>query len=484
MSRAAEGVAAVTDVPRAQRIYVNRNLRLGSVRAIGFDMDHTLAVYKAQPFERLAFREAQKKLVAAGYARTLLRLRYDQTFVVRGLIVDKRRGNILKMDCHHYVVQTYHGTRKIPAEMRKDLYARRRLRIGGATYTPVDTLFSLPEISLYAQMVDLLDAAERKPNYRELYDDVRAAVDAAHADGSIKDRIARDPLRFLEVDAHLPAILERIVTHGVRLFLLTNSEAAYTRLIMDRLLSGVLDAHPYWTDYFDLVVVRAGKPGFFARHDVLRPLAQDALGLARLRRPRFSFTGGSVGALEHALGLSGDEILYFGDHTYGDIMKSKRSCGWRTAMIIRSLEDEITHLQAAREEWSAREGIERRLDRLAASRDFLERAIEGEVSAEAVRRFMRAAGLRGGVAQLRRHAQGLAQQMRTLVAEAEGLEMRFEESFNPYWGPIFRAGREVSHFGSQIEDFACIYTSRVSNFLNYPMDKYFVTGHVLMPHEM
>jgi len=34
-----------------------------------------------------------------------------------------------------------------------------------------------------------------------------------------------------------------------------------------------------------------------------------------------------------------------------------------------------------------------------------------------------------------------------------------------------------------VEEFACIYTTRVSNFLNYPMDKYFVTTHVYMPHE-
>ncbi|MFH1144834.1 MAG: HAD-IG family 5'-nucleotidase [Candidatus Eisenbacteria bacterium] len=471
------------DVPRVQRIFVNRNLRLGSVRAIGFDMDHTLAVYKSLPFERLAFEQTTRKLVERGYPRGLLRLRYQHEFVVRGLIVDKGRGNILKLDRHHYVVQAYHGMRKIPHEMRKELYSRERIRIGGKTFVAVDTLFSVPEISLYAQLVDLLDAGETRPDYRRLYDDVRAAIDEAHADGSIKNVIARDPLRYLAIDPQLPGTLSRMMAHGMRLFLLTNSEAEYTALIMDRLLGGRIKAHPHWTDYFDVVVVHADKPGFFGGHDALRALAPAALGLPESRRPRFAHTGGSVRALEQALGVSGDEILYFGDHTYGDIMRSKRICGWRTAMIVRSLEDELALLSAAREEWKVLDGLERRIDRLAATRDFLQRAVAGEVSTDALRKFLRAAGLAGGRRRLRADLRAVQEQIHELSAESRRRETAVEASFNRYWGPIFRSGRQTSHFGKQVEEFACIYTSRVSNFLNYPMNKYFVTSHFFMPHE-
>jgi len=475
--------AAATEVSRERQIFVNRNLRLGSVRAIGFDMDHTLAIYKSLPFERLAFEKTIAKLVARGYPRSLLRLRYHHEFVVRGLVVDKGRGNILKMDRHHYVVQAYHGTRKIPHEMRKDLYTRERIHVGGRTYVAVDTLFSVPEISLYAQLVDWTDASGRNPDYRGLYEDVRAAIDEAHADGSIKNRIARDPRRYLEFDPQLPGTLSRMVAHGMRLFLLTNSEADFTALIMDRLLGGRVKAHPHWTDYFDVVIVKAEKPGFFGRHEELRPIAPEALGLRDSRRPRFAYSGGSVRALEHALGVTGDEILYFGDHTYGDIMRSKRIVGWRTAMIVRSLEDEIAHLSAAAKEWIVLEDLERRIDRLAATRDFLQRAVAGEISSDALRRFLRDAGLVGGRRRLRAALRAAQEQIHDLSAESRARESAVEASFNPYWGPIFRAGRETSHFGKQVEEFSCIYTSRVSNFLNYPMSKYFVTSHVFMPHE-
>ncbi len=473
------------DIDPLRRIYVNRSLRLASIQALGFDMDHTLAVYKALPFEKLAFKHAARKLVAAGYPAATARLKHEPDFVIRGLLVDKSRGNILKLNRHHYVVQAYHGTRKIPPEMRKKLYAReRRIRPGG-TYVPVDTLFSLPEISLYAQMVDMLDAAgSRRPDYRRLYDDVRGAVDEAHADGSIKDEIAREPLRYLDIDPLLPATLSRMRSHGLRLFLLTNSEAAYTGLIMDRLLSGRLEGYAHWTDFFDVVIVRAGKPAFFGRKGPLHPLSARALGQPRGRATRRFFTGGSFLALEQQLRVSGDRILFFGDHTYGDILRSKRICGWRTAMIIQRLEDELRQLEATRGQRDGIQVLERRLDRLAATRDYLERALEGQVPDAEAKRFLRQQALAGGLRAVPQHLESIEREIKTLARRLEKLEWEADAAFNEHWGPIFRAGRSTTHFANQVQEFACIYTSRVSNFLNYPMDKYFVTAHVFMPHEL
>jgi len=456
---------------------------MASVRAIGFDMDHTLACYRRKPFEALAFEQAQAKVAALGYPRETLALRYDPDFVIRGLIVDRRRGNILKMDRHHYAVQAFHGTRKLPPEMRKDLYARRRVRIGAGTFVPVDSPFSVPEISLYAQMVDLMDRRERRPDYRHLYDDVRAAIDEAHADDSIKGVIARAPLRYLEVDGALAETLERLRTLGTKLFLLTNSEPAYSALVMERLLTGRGSRRRHWTGFFDLIVVRAEKPAFFARHEAFRPLDARILGASRDRRPRFAFAGGCVSALERALGVAGDEILYFGDHTYGDIMKSKRSGGWRTAMIIRELEEELERLETVRGPLRRLEQLERRADRIAGERDFLERALEGEVPPRARARYRAERGLPPGVREARRLLGRLEEELDGVRRTIAELEAAIDACFNEHWGSIFRAGREISHFGNQVGEFACIYTSRVSNFRNYPMDKYFLTAHEFMPHE-
>jgi hypothetical protein len=43
---------------------------------------------------------------------------------------------------------------------------------------------------------------------------------------------------------------------------------------------------------------------------------------------------------------------------------------------------------------------------------------------------------------------------------------------------------EESSFGSQVEDYACLYTSRVSNFLLYSPQQYFRSPRDEMAHEL
>jgi HAD superfamily 5'-nucleotidase-like hydrolase len=475
------------DVEPTERIYVNRNLKMASIEAVGFDMDHTLAIYRPEPFEELAYRKAQEKLVRQwGYPREVLRLRYEKSFVIRGLVVDTRLGNILKMDEHRYVTTAFHGTRPLSDQMRKRIYANRRIRLSSASYSVIDTLFSLPEICLYAQMVDLLDRWVRgRKDYRKLYQHVRHSVDEAHADGSIKRVILRDPGAYLLSDPELPEALHRLRAHGKKTFLLTNSEPAYTHAIMTELFRADGQHREPWWESFDLVVLQAGKPDFFVRHEPFQAMTQRWPGLTAQQRRKIK-VGGSVGELERFLGTHGDRILYFGDHTYGDILKSKHARGWRTAMVIQELDEELRVLAQTASLRRHQLLLERRRDRLVGWRDFLRRAREGRLG----RRLVQAM-LRRLVPEASPSAQGLEEQIalldaaiRDLEDEIERIAGRIHAAFNPYWGGIFKAGRENSHFGAQVRSFACIYTSRVSNFLNYPVDKYFQAPHEFMPHEM
>ena len=52
-----------------------------------------------------------------------------------------------------------------------------------------------------------------------------------------------------------------------------------------------------------------------------------------------------------------------------------------------------------------------------------------------------------------------------------------------------RPGRRIgtlgaSRFGEQVEDYACVYTGRVSNFLAYSPLRYFRSPRDHMPHEL
>ena len=79
-------------------VYVNRVLNMKKIKAIGFDMDHTLVEYHTENFEELVHQETLKKLVSnLDYPKDCLKLKFDFHLVIQGLVIDKKRGNILKL---------------------------------------------------------------------------------------------------------------------------------------------------------------------------------------------------------------------------------------------------------------------------------------------------------------------------------------------------------------------------------------------------
>ena len=68
--------------------------------------------------------------------------------------------------------------------------------------------------------------------------------------------------------------------------------------------------------------------------------------------------------------------------------------------------------------------------------------------------------------------------------ELLALEKRTDQRFHPYWGSLLKEGAEQSSFGAQVEEYACVYTSRVSNFLSYSPQQYFRSPRDVMAHEI
>jgi HAD superfamily 5'-nucleotidase-like hydrolase len=465
-------------VPRDSRIFVNRHLRMSRIGAVGFDLDYTLANYRVRELDELAFRITRQKLVEKrGHPEAILGLDLDPGFVRRGLVLDTRRGNLLKMDYHNYVVRASHGTRPMSSEERKATYSTRRLRTSAEAYISVDTHFHLPEVYLYLSLVDFYEDHGRVPDLFEMYRDVRAMIDEAHADGSIKREIVADPERFVETDPRLPAFLETLRADGKKVFLLTNSEFYYTDVLLAHLLAG--GRRHDWREYFDLVVVDSRKPGFF--HEADRPgkwLTEDSGTPVR--------SGGNVEELEQALGYQGDRILYWGDHTYGDILRSKKSVGWRTAMIIPELADELLISERIRPDLL-------RLDQAVEDRDRHVR--EREMARTEIARLEwllagSAASAEEARSEVVRKLRRLEEQVRALEQEGDRLHDRIASldatcnaAYDARWGPLFREGNEISRFGHQVRDFACIYTSRVTNLMRYPLTTYWRAPMERMPHE-
>jgi len=472
-------------IPRRHRVFVNRNLRLSKIRAIGFDLDHTLAHYDPIPVEELAFDLSKQKLVKSkNYPREILDLKYDPTFVIRGLVVDKKRGNLLKMDYFNFVSRGHHGLRELRSEERERAYRSSRIRLSHENYSSVDTLFHLPEVYLFLCVVGLLErAGEKRSDYTQAYDDVREMIDEAHRDGSLKSVITANLDRYIRLDTEMRTVLEEFRRGGKKLFLLTNSDWAYADALLRHLLERGRGAPSHWSEIFDLVVVEAKKPSFFAANAPPEAVPEAVALPTAIRIVR----GANGSYLEKTLGAGGDEILYFGDHTYGDILLSKKALGWRTAMLVPELDREIRVTQDHSRDFD-------RLSRLSAERHHLE--IDKAALGRELRRLTLLQGETDGTDPARRaeiaaRLQSIPEEIKHIEQrsvemdpEIEELRMKIDRAYNPYWGSIFREGNESSRFGHQLKDFACLYTSRVSNFLHYPMNYYFQSPIGYMPHDI
>ncbi len=472
-------------IPRRHRVFVNRNLRLSNIRAIGFDLDHTLAHYDPVPVEELAFDLTKQKLVASKqYPKGILELKYDPTFVIRGLVVDKKRGNLLKMDYFNFVSRAHHGLNELRAEERERAYRSSKIRLSHENYSSVDTLFHLPEVYLFLCVVGLIEkSGQKKSDYTQVYDDVREMIDEAHRDGSLKSVITANLDRYIRLDTEMRTVLDEFRRGGKKLFLLTNSDWSYADTLLRHLLERGRGAPAHWSEIFDLVIVEARKPSFFAANEPPEPVAEAASLPTAIQIVR----GANGAYLERTLGAAGDEILYFGDHTYGDILLSKKALGWRTAMLVPELDREIRVTQEHEKEFD-------RLSRLSAERHHLE--IDKAALGRELRRLTLLQGEQDGADPVRR--QEIALRIQSIPEEIQRIEERgveiepeiqelrtkIDRAYNPYWGSIFREGNESSRFGHQLKDFACLYTSRVSNFLHYPMNYYFQSPVGYMPHDI
>ena len=452
---------ASPDLVRAdpgRRVHTNRNLRLSSIGAMGFDMDHTLAIYNTDNFNRLCFELAIERLITVkGYPDLVRDIPWDPHAAIRGLVVDKRLGNLLKIDAHGHLTRVRHGGRFLEKEERRRRYPRGRIRIGSDRYRVFDTLFDLPEGCLYTGIVELHELGKGPEiSWRALFDDIRETVDTLHADGTLKDRIVADLDRYFLKDPDLVETLGRQREAGRRVFLLTNSESEYTAAVMDHLVGG---APGSWEDLFDLVVCLSRKPGFFVARGSGEPVPPGSVPLMP-NRSGHCYTGGDAFFLEKALGFRSDEILYFGDHTYGDILRSKKSVGWRTAMIVPEVAEEAEALWPLRAEQRDLAALEVRLEELVQVRDRLAgSAPDGSEFAAVEKRIADSLGQR---ARLQRQVRG---------------------ALNPHWESVFREGRAASRFGRQIMEFSCVYTARVSNFVNYANDTFFARPPEVLPHE-
>jgi len=487
-----------------RQIFCNVELNGAHLEAVGFDMDFTLAQYN-EAFDLLAFEGAKRKLIETfKYPKEVIdAIPYSATAFRRGLIIDKLRGNILKVDRHRYVRHAMHGLREMTADERKNTYMQSVHTFTEGHYVQIDTLFLLVDALLFAHLVQVkTDAAATtgvnaeffaKKSFEQLYRDIRQCVDLCHRDGAIKNAVISDPCKYIIHDEGTVGMLRRLKQAGKKTFLLTNSMWEYTQVVMSYLVYGprLRPAEPEpepgkpvgqqqqlqqqqqqqplrWEDLFDVIIVGANKPSFLSDEflslfqvepstGALRNVEdKDALQALEMAAASAGATGGGghLGKifqgghwqdLHKMLDVSaGERILYVGDHMYADILRSKRTLGWRTCLIIPELEGEILTsmhegeaaqeiLRMRRLQYDLDEYMDLLRQRIGLGVDAHEQLREAELKSESLKKQVRALG------------------------------DAFNAKFNLHWGQLFKAGYQESRFAKQVTDYACLYTSRASN---------------------
>jgi 5'-nucleotidase len=473
-----------------QRIWVNRSLNMATIKAVGFDMDHTLAMYNRAEFEALAFRETLKKFIDAGYPSALKKLEFNPDFIIRGLLVDIDRGNLLKVDAHKYVKIAFHGHTRLDKDTRHRLYNSESFK--AYEFLSVDTFFALSEVQLFTEIVDYMrrNPGKVRKTFREVYADLRKFIDLSHADGSIKNHVMRYPEKFINRDKFLPTTLKRLIDSGKNLFLLTNSSIEYTNVIMGHLLDGADPELPHWRDYFTWSIVSAGKPGFFMGKDKFSAVTFEGRKLGAHQGPltsELAYTGGNAKLFQDLTGIRGDEILYVGDHIYGDIIRSKGAVNWRTILVVEELDEELPKLESLKGDLDA---IADGLVKLEAMDEQIQ-ILRSKIASNARQAKLawnnkesrKSRYLTAENEKLIAKFQDLEVQQHTLEDHVKELTQAREAKVHPVWGELMKVGLERSRFANQVEDYACMYTSRVSNIRFYSPWKRFKAFFETLPHE-
>jgi 5'-nucleotidase len=477
-------------IPRHRRVFVNRNLRLSEIDWIGFDMDYTLAIYDQPQMDELQIQSTLARMLKRGYPEFLKDLTYDISFPIRGLMIDKKFGNVLKMDRYKVVHKAWHGMRELGKEQIRSLYQQRKIRLTAARYHWIDTLYALSEVTMYASIIEAMERRGLHVDYAQIFNDIRECIDEAHRDGSVLDAVANDFPRFVVRDPDLAQTLHKWRSAGKKLFVLTNSRWSYTEKMMTYLLAGAMPEYPTWRHFFDAVVVSAAKPAFFQERrpfleregETLRPVS------GHLERGRI-FEGGNLHDFERMIGVTGDRILYVGDHIYGDILRSKKESIWRTAMIIQEMNAEVLaqvecdlELQHLKDLEERRQKSEDELRFLQLRFKELTRQVEAYQNGG--KGLVPTQVLEAERVRVKRGVERVRALLRTVDQELAELETRVDRRFHAYWGSLLKEANETSSFGNQVEEYACVYTAKVSNFLAYSPLQFYRSPRDRMPHEM
>jgi HAD superfamily 5'-nucleotidase-like hydrolase len=255
-------------------VFANNEIDLQEIKVFGFDYDYTLAQYNTKMYE-LIFNLAKNVLVdTLKYPNDIRNLEYNPKFPIRGLHLDKSNGWLMKIDSYHNIQMSavYHGLTRVHKEKIKSTFNGSRLNIddightqSSATFHHFVDLFCMPEISLFASIIQYFIDQNINFTSEYIFKDIRESVDILHRSNSIHAVIAQsiDDYLFtteqsaMEKKNTVLEFIHRLYKYDKKIFLITNSPFWFVNIGMQNLCGSD------WMKYFDLIICSARKPYFF-----------------------------------------------------------------------------------------------------------------------------------------------------------------------------------------------------------------------------
>jgi len=450
-------------------IFCNRTLNLKKITHIGLDMDHTLVRYDSEAFESLAYDSMKRKLVDVfSYPESILKLEFDYKRAIRGLVLDRSTGNILKVSRFGMVKEAYHGLNKIDFKDQRRKFGTKFIDLRETNFDCVDTTFSISHTCLYAQIIDLKSKGVINFDFPEIAEHLAVVLDESHRDGSIKDKVIKDPKKYIKTSPKLIEGIKKFKKHGKKFFIATNSDYKYTKALLNFAVNPFLEKGETWADLFDYTFTLCMKPRFFDNSAPLLKINEENGSMENWDKDIVQgvYQGGSANLLSAEFKATGDQILYVGDHIYGDILTLKKKCGWRTALVVEELETEIMqNQQTVSYNTEIKLLMTQKMELEGYLNEVIGNRLEGDEAEPELEK------------KVQDKIAKLDQKISPLIEKTNAV-------YNKHWGPVMRAGVEESQFAIQVEGFSDIYMPSLENLLELSPRYYFRAYIRKMAHDL
>ncbi|XP_052217507.1 5'-nucleotidase domain-containing protein 3-like isoform X2 [Dreissena polymorpha] len=447
-----------SEANRKYNIFVNNEISLADIKVYGFDYDYTLAQYRDDLHYVLYDLGKESLITKLKYPEGIREQTFNPQFIHRGLHYDIRKGLLMKIDSYHHIQlgTVYRGTTQLSDNETIELYNGTHVPIedmntfygSGPMHQLVD-MFAPPEMNLITNVTDYFIANNIAYDPENVFYDIKNAVQGIHVSGLLHNTIVSDLERYLEKEGETKTLLEKLVNTGNKLFIISNSGFPFIDAGMKYMVG------PGWQDLFDVVVVDARKPKFFNEASGRPFRLYDPLELRTFERVKILEKGkvyqqGNFKDFRHMTGYYGPKVLYFGDHVYSDLADPSLKHSWRTGAIIPELETEVEVISTPEYKATVRWLL------------VLQRLLEEMQEAA---------------------TEGSLDMIPSLLEERDAIRTKLKGLCNERFGSMFRTHHNPTYFTRRMARFADIYTSKLTNLLQYSDKHTFYPRRTLLPHE-